>query len=88
MIWTIVMLIVFFFLIRMLARRGIGPARPRTPIEPAKAEPALPPAEAKPPAVGDGKATVDSLMEDFAAGKISVEEYERLLDQHYKEGQR
>jgi len=77
------MLIVFIALVRLMARRGLPRGVPRSPIEPGKPQAALPGGVPPTPAIRDGKATVDTLMEDFAEGRISVEEYERRLDQLY-----
>ena len=87
MIWPIVVLVMFFFVFRTIRNKALPPMRPHSPIESAGKRSSLPKsdAEAK-PAIRDGKATVDTLMEDFAEGRISVEEYERLLDQLYKGG--
>ena len=88
MIWTIVVLVIFFFIVRTMARQGLPRGRPNTPIEPAQPRPTLPDAAERAPALRDGKATLETLMEDFAEGRISVEEYERRVDHLYKKDQR
>ena len=87
MISLLIMVIVFLAIARVLSKRGLTAGRLRSPIEPGPAKPTLPAAAPEPqPALRDGKATVDTLMDDFAEGRISVEEYERRLDKLYKKG--
>lgn len=87
MIWLLFMLILFFVIVRGVTKRGLPSGRLRSPIEPAPKRPELPATETAKPAIRDGKATVETLMDDFAEGRISVEEYEQRLDTIYKKRQ-
>lgn len=88
MVFLIIVLIAVLLVFPTIRRRRLAGTRLRSPIEPGGEKPTLPAASpADQPAIRDGKATVETLMDDFAEGRISVEEYERQLDQLYKKGQ-
>ena len=80
----ILILIAILLFVPAMKRRELQAGRPRSPIEPGGPRPSLPREAPAQPGLRDGKATVDSLTDDFAEGRISVEEYERRLDRLYR----
>ena len=85
MITLIIIVIALLLFVPAMRQRRLQAGRPRSPIEPGGQRPSLPREEPAQPALGDGKTAIDQLMDDYAEGRISVNEYERRLDQIYRE---